>query len=205
MANTREYYNAKFKEELPKHSINQDFEKAKHEWVRAGGYNPDSIEYDDDGVEHTKEGNGQTSFSYYLAHFSMKFPQPEYETRCICTHHIKHNCYIYNPYNKKALVVGNCCIKQFLPNNRKTCEVCGDTHKRTTKNICQECEKYGKKPMKFGKYKGKPLLHVWKLNKDYLVWCSDNIKPLTSDMKRFMDKSVPRIQETYMMSKKYLE
>jgi hypothetical protein len=35
-------------------------------------------------------------------------------SECVCTHPIKDNCVIYNFFNGEELIVGNCCIKQFL-------------------------------------------------------------------------------------------
>lgn len=183
-----DFFNAKFREEILKYSVqNSDYNKAKHEWVRAGGFHPKK-----------DEGNGQTSFNYYKAYFSNKFSQPEYETRCICTHDIVHNCYIYNQYNKKAVVVGNCCIKRFLDNIHKSCEVCQNFHKRTKANICNACEKLGKNQVNFGKkHYSKTLYDVFKKDSQYLMWVHENVekKQLNKPLKLYLERCIEPLKE----------
>ena len=55
---------------------------------------------------------------------------PNYATMCICHTKIKRNCYITD--GKRVLVIGNCCKNKFLPlkNRFKTCERCGEPHKK---------------------------------------------------------------------------
>ncbi len=40
-----------------------------------------------------------------------------------------------------APVIGNCCIKNFLPELKiKKCEICETPHKRWKYNLCKECQ-----------------------------------------------------------------
>ena len=64
-------------------------------------------------------------------------PLPDRENKCVCGHHIVENCYITN--GKELLVLGNCCIKKFVPKSTRTCEKCGEPHKNTTVNSCNAC------------------------------------------------------------------
>ena len=61
--------------------------------------------------------------------------------KCICQHSIKENCYITNKDNTCILVLGNCCIKHFLPEgkSRRTCEDCGNIHRNRVVNRCNNC------------------------------------------------------------------
>jgi len=68
----------------------------------------------------------------------------DYEDKCICGHDIKENCYIAHKITKECLVLGNCCIKKYLPkdNRGKTCEKCNKPHKNRIVNRCNNC-RYG--------------------------------------------------------------
>lgn len=67
--------------------------------------------------------------------------EPESKSNCICGHSIIENCYLVN--NDKILIIGNCCVKKFLPkeNQRRTCEDCGANHKNRKFNFCKDCQK----------------------------------------------------------------
>lgn len=64
---------------------------------------------------------------------------PELINECVCGHHIKENCYITD--GEQILVLGNCCIKKFIPKSSRTCEKCGEPHKNRIVNICNNCRK----------------------------------------------------------------
>ena len=162
----RNEYFEEFKRVLCENSVHKDnYEQAKYEWVVAGGHNDH---------QHKHDSLGRFTFEYYMMHFKHKFKQPKYTTYCICTHDIEQNCYIYNNLNKKALVVGNCCVCNFLPNSKKTCELCREPHKRRIKNVCVNCERAGNKKFKRGLHKGRKLLDVVKSKPSYIVWCFEN-------------------------------
>lgn len=58
---------------------------------------------------------------------------------CVCGHYIKENCYITD--GKRILVLGNCCIKKFIPKSSRTCQLCGEPHKNRIVNRCNTCRK----------------------------------------------------------------
>lgn len=72
--------------------------------------------------------------------------EPEHYTKCICGQTIKYNCYIVDDEFSHLLIIGNCCIKKFIPIKTRTCENCGQPHKNRTDNYCNTCRKnLGKK------------------------------------------------------------
>ena len=80
----------------------------------------------------------------HLTYFRMRFgniPLPEHVNKCLCRHPIVENCYITD--GKEILVLGNCCIKRFVPKCTRTCEICGDPHKNRTINRCNICRDKG--------------------------------------------------------------
>jgi len=62
---------------------------------------------------------------------------PDKISECVCGHLIKENCYITDGY--QILILGNCCIKKFIPKSTRTCEKCGDSHKNRIVNRCYNC------------------------------------------------------------------
>ena len=64
---------------------------------------------------------------------------PEWTNECVCGHSIKENCYVTDGEN--LLILGNCCIKKFIPKSSRTCEKCNEPHKNRTVNRCNKCRK----------------------------------------------------------------
>ena len=62
---------------------------------------------------------------------------PEKINECVCGHYIEENCYITD--GEQILVLGNCCIKKFIPKSSRTCEKCGEPHKNRVVNRCNNC------------------------------------------------------------------
>lgn len=62
---------------------------------------------------------------------------PDQVYECVCGHHIEENCYITN--GKEILILGNCCIKKFIPKSSRTCEKCGESHRNRVVNRCNKC------------------------------------------------------------------
>jgi hypothetical protein len=62
---------------------------------------------------------------------------PEHVNECVCGHHIRENCYITD--GEQILILGNCCIKKFIPKSSRTCEDCGNPHKNRKVNKCNNC------------------------------------------------------------------
>ena len=73
-------------------------------------------------------------------YFKLSCPnddEPEHTNECVCKHYIEENCYITN--GEEILVLGNCCIKKFLPKSGRTCELCDEPHKNRIVNRCNDC------------------------------------------------------------------
>jgi hypothetical protein len=79
-------------------------------------------------------------------YFKICFPTDSFtfnighENHCICGHLIVENCYITND-ELEILVLGNCCIKKFVPMSTRTCEICKLPHKNRKDNKCKDCRK----------------------------------------------------------------
>lgn len=84
-------------------------------------------------------GNMNEGIKYFKQCFENSQLLP-YINKCICGHDIIENCYITNENKSIVLIVGNCCIKQFIETRKnKTCEICGDCHKNKIVNRCSSC------------------------------------------------------------------
>lgn len=108
----------KFIEGLKKYDLTYD-EITNSNWKYCGGRNGHHLNY----------------FKLCFKHDKL----PEIETNCVCGHHIEENCYITD--GKEILVLGNCCIKKFIPKSSRTCENCGEPHKNRIVNRCNDCRK----------------------------------------------------------------
>jgi len=110
----------------------------------------------------------------------LGLPVPEYTNSCMCNHFILENCIVSN--GKDVAVVGNCCVKRFMPISyeqqksmhrtkvmvRRKLRMLNKRHIAKAKDI--EDTKY-EKPT-FGKYKRKV---AWKdIPTSYIQWCLDN-------------------------------
>jgi hypothetical protein len=83
-------------------------------------------------------GNMNRHYNYFKICFKNN-DLPDKVHECVCGHHIKENCYITD--GVEILVLGNCCIKRFVPKNSRTCQVCGEPHKNRVVNRCNDCRK----------------------------------------------------------------
>jgi hypothetical protein len=73
-------------------------------------------------------------------YFKMVFPKntlPEYDTHCVCNQKIVENCYITN--GNEVIIVGNCCIKKFIPTSTRSCSQCNQPHQNRLINMCNTC------------------------------------------------------------------
>ncbi len=83
-------------------------------------------------------GNKGRHFNYFVLFSKGRdLPQPGEKYICVCGHHIVENCYITD--NARILVLGNCCIKKFIPKSSRTCENCGKPHRNRKVNRCNLC------------------------------------------------------------------
>lgn len=62
---------------------------------------------------------------------------PPTTDKCVCGHHIVENCFITN--GERIIVLGNCCIKKFIPKSTRTCSICGEPHKNRIVDRCNDC------------------------------------------------------------------
>lgn len=168
--------NAKFKRIMKvvlEHSVNKEnFYLARKEWVAAGGSCVTLF------GSKRKYAHCITT-DYYHKHFEEKFALPEHKDRCPCNTPIQHNCYIYNASNGNVLVIGNCCVKLYIPEAaRMSCSACGQTHKNPEMNMCASCIAATTKEYRdmlntkfmFGAHKTKTVAQVYKEDKRYIMW-----------------------------------
>jgi len=80
----------------------------------------------------------------HLNYYKLNFPDdslrdlPEWTNECVCGHRIQENCYLTNGKND-FIVLGNCCVKRFVPKSGRTCECCGAPHRSRKDNKCKTC------------------------------------------------------------------
>ena len=76
----------------------------------------------------------------HLAYYKLCYPKddlPEQTNECVCGHYIDENCYITD--KESLLILGNCCIKRFIPKSSRTCDACGNPHQNRKVNRCNTC------------------------------------------------------------------
>ncbi len=76
----------------------------------------------------------------HLNYFRIACPGevlPDQADECVCGHNIVENCYITD--GDRILILGNCCIKRFIPDSGRTCERCGEPHRNRKDNLCSDC------------------------------------------------------------------
>lgn len=98
------------------------------------------LTYDDIKNSNWKYCGGSTGrhLNYFKLVFS-NYDLPEHTNECVCGHKIIENCYIRD--GEQILVLGNCCIKKFIPKSSRTCEKCETPHKNRVVNRCNNCRK----------------------------------------------------------------
>jgi hypothetical protein len=84
-------------------------------------------------------GNKGSHYNYYLMN-GLLDSEPETSNVCVCSHRIIENCYLVNDI-KDVLIIGNCCIKRFVPeeNQGRRCEKCNEKHQNRKDNYCHSC------------------------------------------------------------------
>ena len=86
-------------------------------------------------------GDTQTHHrNYFKLCFGKDAPTPPYENECVCGHFIEENCYMRDAQSN-IIVLGNCCIKRYMPMCFRTCDKCGARHKNNKVNRCNECRR----------------------------------------------------------------
>lgn len=74
---------------------------------------------------------------------SKKKEPPALINHCACGHYIKENCYIYSSTINEVKILGNCCIKRYLPKKEERklkCDECGEPHQNRKVNRCNSCK-----------------------------------------------------------------
>ena len=104
------------------------------------------LEYHDVTLEEIQSGGwrycggegGHRERYFELSSPTLK--RPTHKTKCVCGHPIQDNCYITN--GVVVLVLGNVCVKRFLPAEKsgRTCSVCGSRHGNRNVNKCNVCK-----------------------------------------------------------------
>ena len=119
---TEDELSQRFLEGLKRYNLKFEEIKNPQKWKPRGG----------------NQGAGKRYFEQCFPDWEM----PEQQDSCVCGHRIKDNRYLYNEETDRFLVLGNCCIKRFLPQTgTKRCEDCNEPHKRRKVNLCEDCER----------------------------------------------------------------
>lgn len=80
-----------------------------------------------------------SKWKLYWDNKTIKLSPPPHTNECVCDHHIERQCYITNGI--EVIVVGSCCINNFLNRCILNCERCDAPHKNRIINLCNECKK----------------------------------------------------------------
>jgi hypothetical protein len=99
------------------------------------------LTYDELKANFKYAGGDKNSHNRYFKLCYKEEDRPAHCNYCLCDHYIEENCYITD--GSQFIVLGNCCIKKFIPKCTRTCEDCGKPHKTRTVNKCADC-KFGK-------------------------------------------------------------
>jgi hypothetical protein len=131
-----------FVEGLYKRNIT--YKEVLEEWKYAGGDGRSQNHPDNwDGPSPAQEAHER----YFFQTFGHN-EYPEWEAHCLCGHTIFENCYIVprKDIHENCLVIGNCCIRKFMPLAGRTCEECGEGHRNSKRNLCNLCDPAKNKP-----------------------------------------------------------
>ena len=138
------------------------------------------LSYDDikNSWKYCGGDTGRHNNYFHVCFPTMSSSDIEHEEYCICGHYIQENCYITNSTETEILVLGNCCIKKFIPKSTRTCEICKSPHKNRIDNKCSVCRKFGSRDIITTKYNNeikKPLKELTTIIK---TMKHSNINPL---------------------------
>lgn len=86
-------------------------------------------------------GDTKRHLEYFLSKMGG-ISQPDKAQNCACGQVIVENCYVTRKAKDIVVVMGNCCIKRYVPTGMsKTCEICNKPHKNRKDDICKKCRK----------------------------------------------------------------
>ena len=113
--------------------------------------------------------------------YDLKLDKPPH--KCICGHNIFQRCFIIKRDKQlnylNFITLGNCCIRLFFQQKSlKECK-CGNKHRNTKNNKCNECRYFSKRKPKdfiisFGKYKHKSVLWILENDPNYIEYLKRN-------------------------------
>jgi hypothetical protein len=101
----------------------------------------------DDLDDYVYAGGNRTR---HLSYFELKSPDedlPPWAAECVCGVYIEENCYIRKSSRAldsavggpDLLILGNCCIKRFVPTCGRNCRDCGASHRNRKVDLCNAC------------------------------------------------------------------
>jgi hypothetical protein len=105
-------------------------------------------------------GSGEQRHKNYFKTVFGNDDYPDPDDHCVCGHYIEENCYIYNPDSGEILIIGNCCIKKFIPKSGRTCEQCGESHRNRKDNLCNNCREKKEQEIKLKSKEAIPISKI---------------------------------------------
>ena len=149
--------------------------KELNDFVYIGGsgyYTNDHTRADNEiGFKDTPQYNYYMRFwKDYLTMKEIRKVRPD-TNKCICGHDIMENCWLIKENGNTidiAPVIGNCCIKNFLPELKiKHCDICNAEHNRWKYSVCKECEKKKKNRIREKNIREKAKIKRERFNRMY--------------------------------------
>ncbi len=89
-------------------------------------------------IGNNRDEKGQNVYGYYFPDDDL----PQSRNTCLCgKKDLTWNYYIMNKINKKVLIVGSTCYKQFVPSGAFSCRKCGNFREdRSGSGLCPKCQ-----------------------------------------------------------------
>jgi len=119
--------------------VNKDYTSRFYDYLQStiGDINVDNYCY--------AGGTNDRHYNYLISQGLTLDDMPSLSDHCACGHAIIHNCFIRHKPTGNFVVLGNCCIKRFIPDSGRTCETCGEPHRNRKNNVCNACRRIKRK------------------------------------------------------------
>ena len=102
-------------------------------------------------------GDSNSHLQYFLQTLGRHPSEmPERRPCCVCGVAIVEQCFLEHLSSKALVVVGNCCIKRYVPKSGRTCDGCGARHRNRRDNLCRACRSAGVAPDRPGRAPSPP-------------------------------------------------
>jgi len=103
---------------------------------------------DDDVANYRYYGGDQGRHLSYFVNTLHRRPtdMPDRRAFCVCGIKIMEQCFLEHEPSKELVVVGNCCIRRYVPKAGRTCDCCGEGHRNRRDNLCHACRAAGAVP-----------------------------------------------------------